>query len=186
MGLERPRLIDVKDLTLTASFECQSDALTGWLRVHAWASHQGRSARVYVLIDTTANLIAGYYCLSASSVEHAKAPARVGKGLAQYPIPVVLIGRLAVDRRYEGQGLGRFLIRDAFHQVLRTDDTLGIRAVMVQAKNEALAAFYRKLGFETADSSSRLFFYMVKDIRKSLTGTGETFEFTRPLPPTAD
>jgi GNAT superfamily N-acetyltransferase len=172
VGLERPRLIEQSDLRLPEKFDCGTEpVLNEWLRVHAWTNHQSGSARVYVSIDTDAHLIAGFYCLSAGSVEYADAPARLSKGLARHPVPVVLIGRLAVDRRYVQQGLGRLLMQDAYHHVVQTADAIGTRAVIVQAKTEDAAEFYRRLGFEAFSSEPMLFFQLVKDVTKSGSGS---------------
>jgi len=167
VGLEPPRLIEAGDLHLPEKFDCGTPVLNQWLRVHAWSNHQSGSSRVYLSIDTDASLIAGFYCLSAGSVEHADAPARVSKGLARHPIPVVLIGRLAVDQRYASQGVGRFLMRDAYHRIIQTADQIGTRVVIVQAKNDNAAEFYRRLGFEPSSTHPMLFFQLLKDIRKS-------------------
>jgi len=168
VAAERPRLIESRDLELTENFDCGTPVLDEWLRIYAWTNHNSGSARVYVSVDNQASLIAGFYCLSAGAVEHAHAPARVSQGLAHHPIPVVLIGRLAVDRRYANQGLGRLLVRDSFKHVVETADIIGTRAVMVQAKTPEAAEFYAKLGFQNSRSDPMLFFHLVKDIRKSL------------------
>ncbi|MGO9606104.1 MAG: GNAT family N-acetyltransferase [Candidatus Binataceae bacterium] len=168
MGLERPRLIEVGDLRLADDFDCGTPVLNEWLRVYAWTNHNSGSARVYVCIDADAAAIAGYYSLSAGAVEHAQAPRRVSRGLARHPIPVVLIGRLAIDRRYSGRGLGRGLVRDAFDHTLESAEIVGTQALMVQAKTPEAAEFYRKRGFQTSDSDPMLFFHLLKDVRKSL------------------
>ena len=168
MGLEPPRLIQASDLHLPEKFDCGTPVLNQWLRVHAWTNHQSGSSRVYLSIDTAASLIAGFYCLSAGSVEHADAPARVSKGLARHPIPIVLIGRLAVDQRYASRGVGRFLMQDAYHHIIQTADQIGTRAVVVQVKTDNAAEFYRRLGFEPSSTNPMLFFQLVKDVRKSL------------------
>jgi GNAT superfamily N-acetyltransferase len=167
-GPERPRLIEVGDLKLAPRFDCGTPELNEWLRVYARTDHNRGSARVYVSVDTNADLIAGYYCLSAGAVEHADAPNRVSKGSAHPPIPIVLLGRLAVDQHYAGEGLGRFLVQDAFQHIVQTAGVIGTRAVMVQAKNSAAADFYKRLGFQASDSNWMLFFLLVKDIQKSL------------------
>ena len=125
-------------------------------------------ARVYVAIDSEPLRIAGYFCLSAGSVDYAGAPIRVGKGLARHPIPVVLIGRLGVDLRYHGQGLARFLVRAAFQRTINVADAIGVRAIVVRAKDDALSAFYEKLGFESCVTDPRLLSITIKDVKKSL------------------
>src|SRR2546421_10088341 len=129
MALERPRLIEARDLQLADDFDSGTPASNEWLRVYAWTNHNSGSARVYVSIDISARLIAGFYSLSAGAVEHADVPRRVAKGLARHPVPVVLVGRLAVDLRYANQGVGRFLMQDAFQHILETADIVGTRAV---------------------------------------------------------
>ncbi len=141
--MERPRPFDARDLPLADFFDCGESVLNEWLQKYAWQNHTSGAARVYVAIDNQPRKIAGYYCLSAASVEYAGAPARVGKGLARHPIPVVLIGRLGVHVQYQGQGLARFLIRDAFERTVTVADTIGVRAIVVRAKNDPLGEFWR-------------------------------------------
>jgi GNAT superfamily N-acetyltransferase len=159
--------MEADDLKLTAPFDCGTAILNDWLQSHSWQNHRRGSARVYITLDRKLNLIAGYYSLSAAEVDREVAPSRVSKGLARYPVPVVLIGRLAIERRFQGSGLGRFLVRDAFRRILETADLIGVRAVMVRAKDDAAADFYRKLGFENSVSDPMLFFVLLKDVRKS-------------------
>jgi GNAT superfamily N-acetyltransferase len=168
VAAQRPRLIESLDLELAESFDCGTPVLNEWLRVYAWTNHNSGSARVYVSVDTEAGLIAGFYSLSAGAVEHADALPRVSKGLARHPIPVVLIGRLAVDGRYANQGLGRLLIQDAFRRILDAANIIGTRAVMVQAKTPEAAGYYAQLGFQNSRTDPMLFFHLVKDVRKSL------------------
>jgi len=172
-GLERPRLIESSDLHLADGFDCGTPILNEWLRVHAWTNHTSGSARVYVSIDSGAKSIAGFYCLSAGAVEPPDAPARVAKGLARHPIPVVLIGRLAVDQKYINQGIGRFLMQDAFQRIIRTANDIGTRAVMVQAKTRAAVAFYQRLGFQASTTNPMLFFHLIKDVKRSLDAVGK-------------
>ena len=168
MALQPPRPMEAGDLPRTRFFVCEVPILNEWLQRFAWQNHHSGSARVYVSLDDAPHRIAGYYCLSAASVEHSAAPRDVSKGLARHPIPVVLIGRLAIDARYRGVGLGRFLIRDAFGRILQTADRIGVRAIIVQAKNDAAADFYRNLGFEESIAEPKLLFMSLKGAKKSL------------------
>jgi GNAT superfamily N-acetyltransferase len=160
--------MEAGDLPRTQSFDCGVAVLNEWLQRFAWQNHNSGGARVYLSIDDETDRITGYYCLSAAAVEYGAAPHAISKGLARHPIAVVLIGRLAVDARYRGLGLGRFLIRDAFVRILETAEKIGIRAVMVQAKDAAAAEFYRTLGLVASKSDPSLFFMTLKDARKSL------------------
>jgi len=166
--------MEAGDLPRTLSFDCGIAVLNEWLQRFAWQNHNSGGARVYLSIDAETDRISGYYCLSAAAVDFDAAPRGVSKGLARHPIAVVLIGRLAVDGRYRGLGLGRFLIRDAFVRILETAETIGIRAVMVQAKDNAAAEFYRNLGFVASINHPSLFFMTLKDAKKSLAAASRT------------
>jgi GNAT superfamily N-acetyltransferase len=168
MGLARPRLIEAGDLRLAEGFDCGTPVLNEWLHVCAWTNHNSGSARVYVCLDTDEDVIAGFYSLSAGAVEHAHAPSRISRGLARHPIPIALVGRLAIDRRYSNRGLGRFIVRDAFEHILESVEIVGTRAVVVQAKTPEVADFYRKLGFQASASDPMLLFHLLKDVKKSL------------------
>ena len=158
MGPASQRHLQAGDLHLADRFQSGTPALDEWLRVYAWTNHNSGSARVYVSLDTSAGLIAGFYSLSAGAVEHAETPRRVSKGLALHPILIVLIGRLAVDRRYANQGVGRFLVRDAFQHVIETSEIIGTRAVMVQAKSPEAASSIDDWAFNPPAPSRCSFF----------------------------
>src|ERR1700693_3074570 len=103
------RLTKAHDL---ASFDCGTASLNEWLQRFAWQNQQADAATVY-LAHRRDGVAAGYHSLTASSVRRDDAPARVAKGLANHPIGVVLLGRLAVDRGQKGKGLGRALLLNA-------------------------------------------------------------------------
>jgi GNAT superfamily N-acetyltransferase len=88
--------------------------------------------------------IAGYYALAAGSIEHAAAPPRLTKGVGRYPVPVVILTRLGVDRDHQGDGLGSALVRDALFQVAAIAERVGVRALLIHAETpEAAAALYQ-------------------------------------------
>jgi len=160
--------MEAGDVALAQTFDCGVPDLNKWLQNYAWQNHNSGGARVYLSIDRDANQIAGYFCLSAAGVEYKSAPARVARGLAHHAIPVALIGRLGVDQRYRGRKLGRFLVLEALRRVLEVADTMGVRAVIVVAKDDNAAEFYKRLGFEVSADDPRLFFITLKDAKKSL------------------
>lgn len=164
--------MEASDLGLTASFDCGNPVLNQWLQNYAWQNHQSGGARVYLTIDSRQKSIAGYYCLSAAQVNYQEASPRVARGLSRNPIPVILIGRFAIDSRFQGSGLGRFLMQDAFRRIVSIGDSIGVRAIMVRAKDDAAADFYRKLGFRSAASDPKLLFHLLKDVKKSLAAAG--------------
>jgi GNAT superfamily N-acetyltransferase len=155
------------DIQRAPKFDCGVPVLNDWLQKHAWPSHQSGGARVYVAIDPSRDLIAAYFCLSAAQAEHAVVPPRVSKGMGQSPIPVVLIGRFGVDARFHRSGLGTFMVRQAFEETLKTAQWIGIRAVMVDAKDQDAANFYDGLGFTASINHPLRLFIMIKDLKKS-------------------
>jgi GNAT superfamily N-acetyltransferase len=111
---------------------------------------------------------AGYHSLTASGVRRDDAPARVVKGLANHPIGVVLLGRLAVDRGQKGKGLGRALLLDALLRTAQAADTIGIRAMLVHAIDEDAKRFYLHFNFEVAPVDPMHLMLLMKDLRALL------------------
>ncbi len=160
-------LVGVEPLTGahdTSEFDCGKAELTDWLRRHALANHQAGSARVFVVHRE--NRVVGYYALAAASVEHEEAPERIRRGLARHPIPVILLARLAVDRREQGKGLGAALLKDALIRTARAADEVGARAVLVHAKDDDARAFYERFDFEPSPTDPLHLFLLMKDLRK--------------------
>jgi GNAT superfamily N-acetyltransferase len=150
----------------TRNFDCGAAALNHFLQRYALANQTNGSARSFV---TQVNgEVFGYYSLAAASVEHAQVPARVGKGLARHPVPMLLLARLAVDMRAQGQGVGRSLLQSALAKYLQACDIIGCRALMVHAKDEAAARFYQGYGFEPSPIDVAHLYLLTKDIRKTL------------------
>jgi GNAT superfamily N-acetyltransferase len=145
-----------------SGFECGQTALNEYLRKHALANQQNRSGRTFVVTRNVT--VVGYYTLAAGSVEPGTAPSRVTKGLGRYPVPIILLARLAVDQKEKGKGLGHALLKDALLRARQTSDLVGCRAVLVHAKDEVGQAFYRKYGFEPSPSHELHLFLLMKDI----------------------
>jgi GNAT superfamily N-acetyltransferase len=130
------------------SFSCGHETLDRWLRAYAGQAQRWDAARTFVTAEAD-GMVAGYYTLVAAQVRHEAATTRVGRGVSRhFPIPVALLARLAVDRRRQGEGLGRSLLLDALRRVIRASDELAVRAVTVEAIDERAAAFYSHFGFE--------------------------------------
>lgn len=154
----------------TSAFHSGKLALDDWLRRFALTNQQSDSARTYVLHRS--GRVVGYYSLSAGSVRREESPARVVKGLAQHPIGVILLARLAVDRGEQGRGLGKILLADALMRSLAAADVIGARAILVHAIDEDAAAFYRKFGFEPSPLDSRQLMLLMKDLRATVKSLG--------------
>ena len=119
-------------------FDCGEPVLNDWLR-HRALKNESRFSRTYVVCE--GNKVAGFYCISAGSVERAAAPGKLRRN-APEAIPVAVIGRLAVDRAHAGRGLGADLLADALCRIAAASQILGIGAVLVHAKDEAAKRFY--------------------------------------------
>jgi predicted N-acetyltransferase YhbS len=118
-------------------------------------------------VDGETDRIIGYYTLSAVAVEHAQLPGRVRRN-APDPVPAVLLGRLAVDRKAQGTGLGRLLVRDAVLSTLAAADRIGVRVLLVHALHERAAAFYDRFGFRPSPTDPLHLYLLLADARASL------------------
>ena len=127
-----------------SKFDCAEPVLNDWLRRRALQNQQSGASNTYVVLDKMR--VAGYYSLAAGSVARATAPGRVRRN-APDPVPVVVLGRLAIDQDYQGQGLGRALLRDAILRILQAADIIGVRAILVHALSEEAKRFYEGCGF---------------------------------------
>lgn len=152
----------------TDDFECGHPSLDRWLRGYAGQSQRRDVARTFVVADEGSR-VAGYYTLVAAEVEHGAASPAVRAGVSRhFPIPVCLIARLAVDRNWQGRGLGRDLLRDAMRRALAASDQVGIRAVVVDAIDDGAAAFYRRHGFESASDDGLTLMVPIASVRSQL------------------
>jgi len=121
-------------------FVCDEASLESWLKRRARKNHSSGASRVFV-VTTADGAVAGYYALSAGSVVRAAAPGRVSRNMPE-PIPVAVLGRLAVHRDHAGRGLGAGLLKDAVLRTRRLAQDLGIRALLCHAVDERTRAFY--------------------------------------------
>ena len=120
-------------------FDCGSEQLNRYLVRYAWQNQQAGAAQTYVgLVGET---IIGFYTLAVGHVSHAEVPERLTKGLARHPVPIMLLARLAVDRRWQGHGVGKALVRDAMLRTLQAAEIAGIRAFAVHAKDRKPGTF---------------------------------------------
>lgn len=149
-----------------SAFACGSDALDHYLRTHASQDVRRLVANCFVVVDTATGDVAGYYTLAATSIPADDLPPEMRKRLPRYPVlPAALVGRLAVDMHFHGKGLGSTLLADAALRVLKGD--VKALAVIVDAKNEDAAAFYRHQGFQPLLSRPASLFLPLGTIRKA-------------------
>jgi predicted N-acetyltransferase YhbS len=130
-------------------FDCGAGELNRWLHSYALRSGALDSARTHVAVGD-AGEICGYVALTASSVEHRHAADEMRRQMPRYPLPVVLLARLAVDRSFQHQGIASMLVRLAMEITVETADRIGVRGLAVDAETEEVAGFYERLGFGRA------------------------------------
>jgi GNAT superfamily N-acetyltransferase len=123
-------------------------------------------SRTYVITDLSSRVV-GYYTLAVGSIEHAKAPLAIRKGLGQYPIPVIVLARLAIDKSVQGQGFGSALLKDALRRTLNVSREVGVRAVLVHAKGQEAAKWYKKYGFIESPTDPFHLLLLMQDIEKA-------------------
>jgi len=121
-----------------ADFECGEPALDDWLK-HRALKNESRFSRTYVVCD--GNAVVAYFCIAAGSVERSGAPGKVRRNAPDL-VPVSVIGRLAVSRAYAGRGLGADILSDALRRIAVASQSIGIGAVVVQAKSDEAKRFY--------------------------------------------
>ncbi len=161
------RIVRLQKTHRRDAFDCGSDDLNEYVRRFARQNDRKDISRVYVAVYPDEVLVRGYYTLSNSAVEHESMPEEERKKLPRYPVPTVLIGRLAVDKSAQGLGLGRELLMDGLSRILQAADQIGIHAVEVQAKDDSARAFYAKYGFVSLLDDDRHMFLSVKAAKRA-------------------
>jgi GNAT superfamily N-acetyltransferase len=151
-----------------SAFDCGVAPLNDYLRKFAYLNHQNRAARTYV--TARQNRVVGFYTLAAGSVRREETPQRVAQGLGRYPVPVILLARLAVDNNEKGFGLGKALLKDSLLRCAQASDIVGCRAVLTHAKDQDAKNFYSRFGFEASPVNDLYLYLLMKDIKQVLEG----------------
>ena len=154
-------------------FDCGRASLNVWLARYARQAAAAGSARTYVVVDEHQTRVVGYHALTAAGLERDSVIARIVKGMPQYPIPVVLLARLAIDVSVAGRGLGGWLLRDAMMRTLAAADAIGVRAMLVHAIDQEAAGFYLRHGLEASPTEPRHLMILIKDIAASLNAASQ-------------
>ena len=129
---------------LVDDFDCGELSLDHWLKKRALKNQASDASRCFVICDGRS--VIGYYSLSAGGISHEAAPKAMRRNMPD-PLPVLLIGRLAIDMKYHNQGLGRALLRDAMLRAVHIASDTGVFAIMVHALSEQAKRFYLSSGF---------------------------------------
>lgn len=145
-----------------ADFECGAATLDYWLK-HRALRNEGRGAsRTYVICTDDKQVIA-YYCLATGSAVNEHAPGRLRRNMPD-PIPVMILGRLAVDMAWQNRGLGKALLRDAILRTLQVSEIVGVKALLVHALSDAAVRFYESNGFYPSPMHARTLFLPLAEV----------------------
>lgn len=149
------------------AFDCGRESLNIWFRRHAWANHVGGASRVNVLADPASNKIIGFVTLSSAQIERAFLPKAQQRNRPD-PIPVTLLGQLAVDQNYQGQGHAASLLLFALKTALKASAIIGSVGVLTHPLDEPLRSFYAHWGFvDLPFDPRRAMFVRMVDLRAS-------------------
>ncbi len=148
-----------------SDFDCGVPVLNDWLQKLATQHDRRDLARIYVLVRTGESKVLGYYALLNHHVRYEALPPEQAKGLPRIDVPVILLGRLAIDRSVQGDGLGRDLLIDALRRVQFVAEQVGIRAVEVDAIDDSARQFYLKFGFTQLLDDARHLLLPMKVVR---------------------
>lgn len=150
-------------------FACGKSPLDEWLKARA-IDNEGRASRTYVVVAATgpqAGEVVGYYTLATGGVALSEIRRKDRHNLPN-PVPVMVLGRLAVDRRHSGQGIGPALLREAMARALDISRSAGVRMLMVHALDDDAVAFYLRYGFHIFPAGSRTMFLPIETIAAAL------------------
>lgn len=163
-GYKTPRLLTADDSL--EQFDCGEASLNEFLHDRALANNASGASRTFVTMMD--DRVVGYYALSTGSIEREEVPKRMRHN--QPPtVPVILLGRLAVEVKHKNLGLGANLLRDAILRVVRTAENVGVRAMLVHALHDAARDFYLHHDFEPSPTDDLHLFLLVKDARSLIT-----------------
>ena len=163
---ERRRVEKLRPDFAVGDFDCGREELNRYLARYAWANQQAGAGQTYVgLVGET---VVGYHTLAVGQVAREEAPQRLRQGLARHPVPIMLLARLAVDRRWQGRGIGKALLKDAMLRTLGAADIAGIRGLAVHAKDEQGRAFYERFDFAASPTDPMHLFILLKDVRRAM------------------
>ena len=163
MGISLDNLRSPEKLNLShqiKGFDSGNSQLDDWLKNRAIKNEIEGASRTYVLCN--GDVVIGFYCLANGSVFQSVATGKVRRNMPD-PIPVMVIGRLAIDRSWQGKGLGHALLKDAILRTLQASEIAGIRAILVHAISENAKLFYEKCGFTASPIDEMTLMIRIKD-----------------------
>lgn len=162
MSLSRPEPLG--DRHQLNGFDCGKPALNDWLQRHARQAQGSGSAKTFVVAD--GSRVVGYFSLTVGQVDVLQAPERIRKGMGQYPLPVVVLARLAVSQRDQGRGIGFGMLQDAIRRTMLVAEQAGIRAMLTHPIDEHAARFYTRFGFIASPLREQQLLLLLKDAKR--------------------
>ncbi len=151
------------------AFDCGKEPLNDFLKRRA-LDNEGKASRTYVVCAAAgedAGAVVAYYSLAAGAVARSDVPARLRRNMPN-PVPVMVLGRMAVDRRHAGKGLGKAMLKEAAQRVVEAANVVGARAMVVHAIDDEAIAFYTPFGFQVFPNAGRTLFLPIQTIAAAL------------------
>jgi GNAT superfamily N-acetyltransferase len=149
----------------TENFDCGVASLNDWLKRRAAQNQTSGASRTFVTCES--HVVIGYYALASSAVAPAASPGRFRRNMPD-PIPVVVLGRLAIAKSHHGQGLGRALFQDAARRVIYAAEVIGIRGLLAHALDDDAKAFYLRLGLDESPLEPMTLMVTITDLRAAI------------------
>jgi len=164
MTIKKPEPLDARfDLS---TFDCGKPELDTWLKKYAQQARSVGSANTYIVCND--EQVIAYYSLTVGQVNAEEVSDRIRKGMGQYPIPVIILARLAVHQAYKGLGIGTGMLKDAILKTLSIADQAAIRALLVHAIDDEAFDFYQKFAFEASPLRSNQLVLLLKDAKRKI------------------
>lgn len=151
-----------------ATFRCGKPELDEWLHSYAGQQERSNNTRTFLAVPSGSGVVAGYYATTTYRIELDDESVEFGAGRRRYPIPAVLLARLAVDQRWGGCGIGRQLLVDALHRMAEASRAVGFEVVVVDAIDDAAVTFYTRYGFVPFGGHPRKLFLPTKHLLATL------------------
>lgn len=143
-----------------SEFSCGTEPIDIWLKKHSLNAMRVNTGRTYVAVVN--DKVAGYYAIAAGSLLRSDLPSTLRFEIPNHPVPLVLLARVGVDRKYQREGLGTVLVLDAIRKALMVGENVGVFCVATNAKDEMAKSFYQSMGFRSSKSDPRLMLFPLK------------------------
>jgi GNAT superfamily N-acetyltransferase len=147
-------------------FDCGKLSLNDWLIRHARQAQGAGSSKTFVATDD--DRLVGYFSLTVGQIDTLDAPDRIRKGMGHYPLPVVILARLAVSKNDQGRGIGFGLLQDAIRRTVLIGEQAGVRAMLTHPIDKEAAAFYTRFGFIQSPLREQQLLLLLKDAKRWL------------------